>query len=448
MSAYTDDSSTRPAPTGIGGLLRNIGPGVVVSGSVVGSGELLVTTRMGADVGFIFLWGVIVASVVKYFIQLELGRQCLLHDDTTITALDRVPGPRLCNTSWAAWVCSLGYFSVFAAVIGILGSVGGLLASVVPAIHHKAWDVAVFGLVVLLLWRGLYADLEKMVTVLVAAFSLVVIGCLLVLQGTPHAMSWAEIASGFTFALPPSGAYVALAVMGSVGATAVELFMYPYWVREKGYPRFIGVDDGTPEWRARYRGWMRVLAMDAGVCTAIALTITCAYYLLGASVLSRLQIMPQGIAVVEQVSSIFTETLGPAAKGVFMMGAFCTLFSTLLVFAASSGRIGADFLHHVGFAGLQSEAGRSRWSRILQTAFPAFWLVVILFAADTPFLLVLLGANANNLLLMPMAYSVLHLAMREQQSRRMSMAVEAGLMLTIWAIINFTAINIYLTLTR
>ncbi|MDA0338045.1 MAG: hypothetical protein O2782_22980, partial [bacterium] len=112
MSAYTDDSSTRPAPTGIGGLLRNIGPGVVVSGSVVGSGELLVTTRMGADVGFIFLWGVIVASVVKYFIQLELGRQCLLHDDTTITALDRVPGPRLCNTSWAAWVCSLGYFSV------------------------------------------------------------------------------------------------------------------------------------------------------------------------------------------------------------------------------------------------------------------------------------------------------------------------------------------------
>jgi manganese transport protein len=448
MSAQMDDSRIRPAPTGIGGLLRNIGPGVVVSGSVVGSGELLVTTRMGADVGFVFLWGVIIASVVKYFIQLELGRQCLLHDDTTITALDRVPGPRLLNTSWAAWLCCLGYFSVFAAVIGILGSVGGLLASVVPAIHHKAWDIVVFVLVVLLLWRGLYADLEKMVTVLVAAFSLVVIGCLLVLQGTPHAMAWAEIASGFTFAMPPDGAFVALAVMGSVGATAVELFMYPYWVREKGYPSFIGPDDGSAEWRARYRGWMRVLAMDAGVCTAIALTITCVYYLLGASVLSRLQIIPQGIAVVEQVSSIFTETLGPTAKGVFMVGAFCTLFSTLLVFAASSGRIGADFLHHIGLAGLQTDAGRSRWIRILQSTFPAFWLFVILFAADTPFLLVLLGANANNLLLIPMAYGVLHLAMREAQSYRMSMAVEAGLMLTIWVIINFTAVNIYLTLTR
>ena len=92
-------SDIRSAPKGLGGVLRNIGPGVVVSGSVVGSGELLVTTRMGADVGFVFLWGVIFASVIKYFIQLELGRQCLLHDDTTITSLNRVPGLRFGNAS-------------------------------------------------------------------------------------------------------------------------------------------------------------------------------------------------------------------------------------------------------------------------------------------------------------------------------------------------------------
>ena len=68
---------------------------------------------MGADVGFVFLWGVIFASVIKYFIQLELGRQCLLHDDTTITSLNRVPGLRFGNASWAAWLCLIGYASVF-----------------------------------------------------------------------------------------------------------------------------------------------------------------------------------------------------------------------------------------------------------------------------------------------------------------------------------------------
>ena len=440
-------SAERPPPRGLWGLLRNIGPGVVVSGSVVGSGELLVTTRMGAEVGFVFLWGVILACVIKFFIQLELGRQCLLHDDTTIDALDRLPGFRPGGVSLGAWVCVAGYFSVFIAVIGILGSVAGLMQSVLPALPHQVWAVMVFAAMTLLLWRGLYQDLEKMVAVLVATFSSIVIGCLIALQGTPHAMSAAELASGFGFEMPSDGAFVALAVMGSVGATAVELFMYPYWVREKGYPRFIGPDDGTPEWRLRYRGWMRVLATDAGVCTAIALAITCAYYLLGASVLSRLQVLPAGIDVADQVSLIFTETLGPAAKAVFMVGAFCTLFSTLLVFAASSGRIGADFLQRLKLPAAAGEAGRLRVARILQVAFPAFWLCVILVKSDTPFLLVLLGANANNLLLIPLAFGVLHLAMREAPDRRMSMWLELGLLVSLWVIVSFTAVNLYLKWT-
>lgn len=433
----------RLAPTGWKGRLSNIGPGIIVSGSVVGSGELLVTTRMGAEVGFVFLWGVIFASIVKYFIQLELGRQCLLHDDTTITALNRVPGIRFGGVSWAAWICVIGYASVFLSVIGILGAVGGLMSSVIPAVPYKVWCFSIFALVVILLWRGIYGDLERMVTVLVALFSLVVIGSVIALQGTSYAVQPGDISSGFLFQMPAEGAFVALALMGSVGATAVELFMYPYWVREKGYPRFIGPDDGSAEWKARYRGWMRVVATDAGVCTGIALVITCAYYILGASVLSRLEVLPEGVSVVEQVSLIFTETLGQTAKGVFMVGAFCTLFSTLLVFAASSGRIGADFLQQLGMGSAQKEEGRKRFERILQSAFPAFWLVVILLFPKTPFLFVLLGANANNLLLIPLAYGVLHLAMREVQDRRMSMWTELGLLVTIWAIISLTAINLF-----
>lgn len=447
MSSDTADG-TRPAPTQFGGLLRNIGPGVIVSGSVVGSGELLVTTRMGAEVGFLFLWGVIFASVIKYFIQLELGRQCLLYDDTTVTSLNRVPGWRFGKASWAAWLCVIGYSSVFLSVIGILGSVGGLLVTMMPAIPYRVWCVVVFALVVVLLWRGIYEDLEKMVTVLVALFSLVVIGSLLVLQGTPYAVQASDLAAGFTFHMPPQGAFVAMALMGSVGATAVELFMYPYWVREKGYPRFIGRNDGSPEWKERYDGWMRVLALDAGVCTGIALIITCAYYLLGASVLSKLQVLPAGVEVVDQVSLIFTETLGPTAKGVFMVGAFCTLFSTLLVFAASSGRIGADFLHQLGVRSAEDEAGRKKIERTLQSAFPAFWLLVILIWSETPFLFVLLGQNANNLLLLPLAYGVLHLAMREKAGQRMSVLLELGLLFTIWAITSFTAINLFQTWTH
>ena len=438
----TEKREIREAPKGPGGLLRNIGPGVIVSGSVVGSGELLVTTRMGAEVGFVFLWGVILACLVKYAIQLELGRQCILRGNTTIEILDRVPGKRFKGVSWIAWLCVAGYFSVTVAVIGILGSVAGLMMTIYPVVPEELWAVVIYLAMSILLWRGLYNDLETMVSILVATFSLVVIGSVLALQGTSYAINGEQIVSGFRFELPAEGAFVALAVMGSVVATAVELFMYPYWIVEKGYPRFVGPQEDSDEWRARYRGWMRVLMTDAGVCTGIALAITCAYYLLGASVLNQLQVLPDGMKVVEQVSLIFTETMGGWAYYLFMVGGFCTLFSTLLVFAASSGRIGADFLRQIGVRALSEEEGYRRWGRILQIGFPFLWLVFILLDPQT-LDFVLKGANANNLLLIPMAYAVLHLALRTAKGERMSLWTEVVLLLTIWAIVNFTVIYIF-----
>ena len=440
----TEKRGVRPAPAGASGLLRNIGPGVVVSGSVVGSGELLVTTRMGAEAGYVFLWGVILACLVKFFLQVELGRQCLLHGRSTIQVLDQVAGFRLLGTSWIAWLCVIGYFSVMIALIGIYDAVTGLMITVVPGLPTNLWAVLIFLFMSVLLYRGLYDDLEKLVTGLVATFSLIVIGSVLFLQTTPYAVGGAELASGFRLALPAEGAFVALAVMGSVGATAVELFMYPYWISEKGYTDFVGKDDGSDAWRQRYRGWMRVLYVDALVCTGIATAITCAYYLLGASVLNQLNVVPQGMKVVEQVSLIFTETIGDWAYYLFMFGGFCTLFSTLVVFTASSGRITVDFLRQVGVGALEDGARRLKTIRLLQIAFPLSWLGATLVLAEKPLALLLLGANANALLLIPLAFGVLHLAMAARGQERMSMRSEIGLLLSIWVIISFTAVNYYL----
>ena len=298
------------------------------------------------------------------------------------------------------------------ALVGILGSVGGLMSSVFPWAPKWAWNCVIFALLSLLIYRGLYEDLEKMVSFLVAAFSLIVIFCVLALQGTEHAITGAQLASGLRLAMPSEGAFTALAVMGSVGATAVELFIYPYWIREKGYPRFIGPRDDSPEWRERYRGWMRVVAVDAGVCTGIAVVITCAYYLLGASILNKLEVMPEGYEVVDNVSLIFTESLGGWAKNIFMFGAFCTLFSTLLVFAASSGRVMLDFLRQIRAVAPKTSEQRMVLLRVLQIGIPLLWLIGELAYAQKPFLLLRLGANCNNLLLIPLAFGVMHLAMR------------------------------------
>ena len=50
-----NESEIRPAPTTKLGILRNIGPGMILAGSIVGSGELIATTSTGAEAGFDFL---------------------------------------------------------------------------------------------------------------------------------------------------------------------------------------------------------------------------------------------------------------------------------------------------------------------------------------------------------------------------------------------------------
>ena len=78
-----------------------IGPGLVLAGSIVGSGELIATTKVGATAGFTLLWLIVIGCVIKVFTQVELGRAAVSDGTTALTALDGLPGPRR-RVSWAA----------------------------------------------------------------------------------------------------------------------------------------------------------------------------------------------------------------------------------------------------------------------------------------------------------------------------------------------------------
>ena len=57
-------------PRTLAGRLREIGPGIIVSGAIVGSGELIVTTKLGAEAGFVLLWLILFSCVIKVFLQI------------------------------------------------------------------------------------------------------------------------------------------------------------------------------------------------------------------------------------------------------------------------------------------------------------------------------------------------------------------------------------------
>ena len=56
-------------PKNFGGMIRYWGPGLVMTAGVVGSGELIATTGLGAQTGFIALWLIILSCVIKVVVH-------------------------------------------------------------------------------------------------------------------------------------------------------------------------------------------------------------------------------------------------------------------------------------------------------------------------------------------------------------------------------------------
>ena len=118
-------------PTTVLGIVRRLGPGLIIAGSIVGSGELIATTKTGAQAGITLLWLIIIGCVIKVFVQIELGRYTITHGETTLAALDQVPGPRL-KVNWIIWFWLLMMIVGVGQMAGIVGGVGQAAAIALP----------------------------------------------------------------------------------------------------------------------------------------------------------------------------------------------------------------------------------------------------------------------------------------------------------------------------
>ena len=95
------EQTVKAPPKSFRTRLRFLGPGFILSASIVGSGELIATTRLGAEAGWVTLWVILVSCLVKVAVQLEFGRHTIFYGETTMKALSRMPGPRIGRTHWS-----------------------------------------------------------------------------------------------------------------------------------------------------------------------------------------------------------------------------------------------------------------------------------------------------------------------------------------------------------
>lgn len=380
---------------------------MILAASIIGSGELIATTRLGAQEGFTALWVIILSCLIKPVIQAVLGRYTIASGETGLGSLNQVPGPRF-KVNWILWGWAAMVLFTLLQVGAMFGGVAQVMNLLVPQISVTIWVLLFLGLTLALLLGGAYARIEKLAMVKVGLFTLLTLLAAIVLIRMPQYFSWKEFVSGFQFRMPQEGLHTAIAVFGITGVGASELFMYPYWCVEKGYARFAGRRDGTPEWRRRATGWIRVMHVDIIVSMIIYTVATLAFYMLGAGILNGMGKVPSANDMIPVLSNIYTQTLGPWSLWLFYLGAIVTLYGTIFASTAANSRAYADVCRLMGFFApddyQRRVAFRNRFVLFL-TIVPAIMFLSI----GSPVKMVVVGGLAQAMMLPVIAVGALYL---------------------------------------
>lgn len=421
-----DDSPVDP-PVAFSKAIREIGPGLVLAGSIVGTGELIATTGLGAKEGFALLWLILFSCIIKVFVQIELGRHALTHGQSTLEAFNSLGRP-LFRVNWICWCWFVMMIATQAQIGAMEGLIGQAATMAFPATSQSmsqltglssdaVWATLTTIVAIALLLSGGYKRVEKITTFLVAGVTGVTVLAVIALPWSPPPVdfSWASIVSGLQFTLPSGGIAAAMATFGITGVGASELVAYPYWCLEKGYGKATGKRNLSDAWSRRAQGWMRVMQIDAWFSMIVFTVGTLAFYILGASILHARGIIPANNDMIRQLSLMYT-SLGSWTATAFLIGAWAVLFKTLYVATAGNSRQTADFLNLSSL--WPNPAGQMRSKRVNQLCviYPIVALCMYLFLGD-PRRLVTIGGFAQALMLPVIAGSTLRLMYRDGDRR-------------------------------
>lgn len=410
-----DPAKIKDPPKGWRASLRLLGPGMITSAAIVGSGELITATILGAQVGFMLLWLVLVSTFVKVAVQIELARWTISTGRPAIFGYDLVP-PRIAGRGWISYLSVLMVLQFVTSQAGVISTSGLALSLLVPVFGPPAsvasigfWVAVLVVAAIAIHIANRYAIIERVSTALVGIVTFAAIALVFGIQATPFAWSAGDFGSGLTFQLALGAVGVAISMFGLTGVGAGEVTSYSFWCVEKGYAAWTGPNDGSEEWRRRARGWISVMKKDAWVSWVVYTVSTAAFYVLGAAVLHPQGLVPEGNEVLTTISRIFSDTLGSWAGVAFLAFAAVTLYKTILANVPSLSRITVAALSVFGAFDWSDARARARWLRAMMIAMPLLWGLLGV-VVNAPLALVIIGGTLNAFYLITVAIATVYLS--------------------------------------
>ncbi|MER6694141.1 hypothetical protein [Streptomyces minutiscleroticus] len=123
------------------------------------------------------------------------------------------------------------------------------------------------------------------------------------------------------------------------------------------------------------------------------------------SVLHPQGLVPEGNEMITTLSRIYTDTVGPRAEYLFLVGAVAVLFSTLIGSTASVPRLWTNTLGMLGVVKWEDVNSRTRTIRVLTWTLPLVWACFFLYV-QSPVLMVQIGGIGGGIFLVAVVIAV------------------------------------------
>ncbi|MHC4495856.1 MAG: Nramp family divalent metal transporter [Planctomycetota bacterium] len=350
---------TVKAPANLRAKLKFMGPGLVLAALAIGSGELVLTPRSGAQYGYALLWVPILALVYKAAFSEGLARLTIASGDDVFAAFDWLPGPR----HWAQYFIII-VFSLDMIGYGGIALVGGsALAGLFPGFDIRLGALLAAALVPVLLYTGSYPFFEKIVIAMCAVLLAGVIYTLFQIQ-----LPAGQIARGLAPSIPQGSISTIMGLMGWVGAGTTTL-LYSTWINEK---------IGKARSEQDYRRWLSTMRIDCFASYALVLGISFSFLAMGVATLHAQGIVPEKQQIMLTLSGMLDSI--PWGGETFLVVGFFAMFSTVVSCIDGKSRAIASML-----AGFSPRFGDKLKSyRIAMGAYLAVMAVTILLGDSQP----------------------------------------------------------------
>ncbi|MEE9571292.1 MAG: Nramp family divalent metal transporter [Gammaproteobacteria bacterium] len=286
-----------------------MGPGLLLAATGVGGGDLATASFAGSILGTAVLWAVLVGAFLKFVVTEGLARWQLATGGTFLEGVAHRLGPGV------IWVF-LPYLVIWSLFVGSaqMSACGVALHALVPVFDDPTHGKIFFGILsslvgLVLVLRGGYRLFEKIMRVCISVmFVTVVLTAALLWPGTGEVLR-GLVVPNFA-ALSGESLTWTVALIGGVGGTLTVL-CYGYWMREEGRT---GVED------------LWICRVDLGVGYAMTAVFGVAMVIIG----SGIQIEGAGSTLLVDLAERLEGPIGPVGKWMFLIGAWGTVFSSLL----------------------------------------------------------------------------------------------------------------------